>query len=100
MAKYIGETNENVVNGSDYPLKTVDMAGRFYEPDKDENGKWLDTVGWPDTRIMVWVDVHSNRFYKVYDNVDEILKEWSIEGNFSFYSPRIRQGLSQLYATV
>lgn len=100
MARYIGETNKNVVNGTDYTIKTLDMAGRFFKPDKDENGRWLDTVGWPDTRIMLWVDSWNNSFYKVYKDAEDVLKDWSIEGTFMHHSPRLRDGLTKILATV
>jgi hypothetical protein len=100
MATYIGQQNKHVVNGTDYAIKTVDMAGRFYKPDKDANGKWLDTVGWPDTRIMLWVDSWNNQFYKVYNNAEEVAKDWQFNGTFMHHSPRLRDGLLKLFATV
>lgn len=99
MAKYIGETNWNLREGEDYSLMTQDMAGRIYKPGKDERGKWIDTVGEQDTRIMVWVGF-GNSFYKVYNTGEEFLKEWKVEGNFTQYSPRLREAISKQLATV
>lgn len=98
MAKYIGETNQHLKEGSYYALMTQDMAGRIYKPGKDERGKWLDTVGEQDTRIMVWVN--ANSFYKVYNSGDEFLKEWVVEGTFNQYSHRLREAISKKLATV
>lgn len=100
MAKYVGETNENVEHGGDYSLMTQDMVGKIYKPGKDSEGHWLDKVGEPDTRIMVWVGFYGNQFYKVYNTGEDVLKDWHIEGNFNHYSPRIREAITKQLVTV
>ncbi len=34
------------------------MFGRKYSPGKDERGKWIDTVGEPEDRLMVYSPKH------------------------------------------
>jgi len=82
MAKYIGETNEDYTNGEDYALIRFPMIGIIFKPGKDLQGKWLDTVGEKDNRIMVWKNMFAPKErtgYKVY-TPEEIANNW--EGGF------------------
>ena len=88
MAKYIGETNENLVNGEAYSLSTKDMVGGLKDPE-------LGIV--QDQRIMAYIN-GPNQFYKVYSNAFELLKDWSIEGNYSHHSHRLQAELNRTLA--
>ena len=82
MAKYIGETNEDYQHGEDYAIMQRPMAGRIFQPGKDLQGNWLDTVGEPDNRIMVWKNTFAPKErtgYKVF-TPEELVKNW--EGGF------------------
>lgn len=79
MATYIGETNDDYINGQSYPIMRRPMTGTIYKPGKDENGKWLDTVGKPDTRIMLWKDIYGTEAkmgYRVYESQEAIEKDF------------------------
>lgn len=78
MAKYIGETNDDYINGEDYAITTLPMSGRIFKPGK-ENGKWIDTVGERDNRIMLWKNLfepNAKQGYRVYKNQAAILKDF------------------------
>lgn len=77
-AKYIGPENLGLTLGNVYNYQTQHMTGRVYEPGFEiKNGRkvWIDNEGKKDTRIMCWVpDGPTTRFYKVFDNDDQILE--------------------------
>lgn len=86
MAIYIGPTTKELENGKSYHLQTQDMSGKIYKPGKHiVNGKheWIDKVGAPDLRIMVW----TFGFYKVYQDTNEISKDWKFD-SLHAQSPR------------
>lgn len=79
MPTYIGETNEAYTKGQYYPIMRRQMSGKIYKPGKDEYGKWIDTIGKTDTRIMLWKDVygpHQKLGYKVYESEEAVYKDW------------------------
>lgn len=79
MPIYIGETSEHLVNGRYYTTMQVPMMGRIYKPGKDIHGKWIDTVGEKDNRIMVWKHLTTKDecpAMKVYESVEAIAKDW------------------------
>lgn len=81
MAKYIGQTNDDYVNGEYYPIQQRPMQGRLFKPGKDLQGKWLDTIGEPDTRIMVWKDVYgpeAKPAMKVYESQEAINQDFEV----------------------
>lgn len=80
MPLYIGETNQDYTNGQVYFLMQVPMCGRIYKPDKGVDGKYIDTVGVRDIRIMVWKHgtyAHDRTGYRVYESDEAIAKEWA-----------------------
>jgi hypothetical protein len=80
MAKYIGQTNDDYVNGRDYSISTQSMTGKRFKPGKDSQGKWLDNVGERDTRIMLWkiVGPKQSPALKVYESEAAILKDFEM----------------------
>lgn len=48
----------NFKEGETLHVNMMKMEGRIYKPGKDLEGKWLDTVGEPDKRIMVFDSTH------------------------------------------
>jgi hypothetical protein len=78
-AIYIGETNEDYVNGKQYALRTQKFTGRIYKPGKDANGKWLDKEGEPDNRMMVWKDGFAiNPALKVFNDYNAISTDFKV----------------------
>jgi hypothetical protein len=58
-----GDTYHNVTvlksvgtfeEGRTIPVEIMRMSGRIYKEGKDKQGKFIDTVGVPDTRFMVF----------------------------------------------
>ena len=80
--KYIGPPHETLKFGEEYKISTQRMTGRRYNPGRHEPGSdgklgdWIDKVGEPDNRIMLWISngYASVLFYKVFESQEDINK--------------------------
>lgn len=54
--------------GKKTDCKIQPMGGKQYKPGKDKEGKWLDVVGKPETRLMVF----SGNAHVVFQNEKEL----------------------------
>jgi len=71
-AKYVGDTDGQLVNDQVYQVSIQNMIGKLYDKEKHEYSD--------DHRIMLWIQESFTRvlFFKVYPNEDEIYRIFKI----------------------